>query len=101
MCKKLIYLIFFTLVLGLAQGQARGAYRAAYWDGDRDYGWSGGGAGTRDALEAKGYEILSAAALKTWMDARIADGAASVVVFCQDAVPDTVAESMSATCTLR
>ncbi len=35
------------------------------------------------------------------MDARIADGALSVVVFCRDVVPDTVAESMSDTCTLR
>ncbi|MHC4189397.1 MAG: discoidin domain-containing protein, partial [Planctomycetota bacterium] len=101
MCKKLIYLIFFTLVLGLAQGQARGAFLAAYWDGNYDWGWSGSGEGTRDALEAKGYEILSAVALKTWMDARITDGRASVVVFCRDAVPNTVAESMSATCTLR
>jgi len=101
MCKKLVYLTFFTLVLGLTQGQARGAYRAAYWDGNYEAVWSGGGEGTRDALEAEGYEILSAVALKTWMDARIADGAASVVVFCRDAVPDTVAESMSATCTLR
>ena len=39
--------------------------------------------------------------LKTWMDARIADGALSVVVFCKDIVPDTVAEENSASCTLR
>ncbi|MHC4621113.1 MAG: LamG domain-containing protein [Planctomycetota bacterium] len=34
-------------------------------------------------------------------DARIADRAPSVVVFCQEIAPDTVAESMSPTCTLR
>ena len=102
MCKKFIYLtLFFTLVLGLAQGQAWGQSRAAYWDENYGTAWAGDGGGTRDALEAAGYEILDAAALKTWMDARIADGGASVVVFCRDAVPDTVAESMSATCTLR
>jgi len=35
------------------------------------------------------------------MDARIADQAPSVVVFCRDVVPDTVAEENSADCTLR
>ncbi|HUV66996.1 MAG TPA: LamG domain-containing protein, partial [Sedimentisphaerales bacterium] len=99
---KLIYsILFLLLVLGLAEGQAWGQYRAAYWDGNYGTAWAGGGEGTRDALETAGYEILDAAGLKTWMDARIADGAMSVVVFCRDAVPDTVAETMSATCTLR
>jgi hypothetical protein len=97
MCKKSIYVLFFILVLVLVEGEARGTYFAAYWDGNYGTAWVGGGEGTRDILEAEGYEVLDAVALKAWMDARIADGAASVVVFCRDAVPDTVAESMSAT----
>ena len=99
---KLIYsILYLLLVLGLAEGKVWGIYRAAYWDGDYGTAWAGGGESTRDALEAAGYEILDADQLKTWMDARIADGVTSVVVFCRDAVPDTVAETMSETCTLR
>ncbi len=101
MRKKLICFVLFLLVLGLAQGQAWGQSRAAYWDGDYGTAWAGGGEGTRDALAAAGYEILDADQLKVWMDAHIPNGKGSVVVFCKDAVPDTVAETMSATCTLR
>jgi len=101
MRKKLICSVLFLLALGLAQGQVWGQSRAAYWDGDYGTAWAGGGEGTRDALEAAGYEILDADQLKVWMDAHIPNGKGSVVVFCKDAVPDTVAETMSATCTLR
>ncbi|MHC4533836.1 MAG: hypothetical protein ACYS6K_07785 [Planctomycetota bacterium] len=103
MSKKIIYALFLVLVTGLAHGQARGAYLAAYWDGDYPTNWAGEPAPTdvRDALEAAGYEILDAAQLKTWMDVRIADGADSVVVFCPDIAPDTVVETNTADCTLR
>ena len=103
MCRKLIYLIFFVLLLGTAQVQAQVEEwdRAAYWDGRYPSAWGGGGEAVRDALEAAGYTILDADQLKVWMDAHIADKALSVVVFCKDVVPDTVAESMSDTCTLR
>jgi len=75
--------------------------RAAYWDGRYPSGWAGAGEAMRDALEFAGYKILDADQLKTWMDARIADGMPSVAVFCQDIAPDTVVESASSTCTLR
>ena len=75
--------------------------RAAYWDGRYPAGWAGGGEATRDALQAAGYTILNADELKTWMNARIADKNLSVMVFCRDLAPDTVAETMSANCTLR
>ncbi|HUU18663.1 MAG TPA: hypothetical protein VMW72_16055 [Sedimentisphaerales bacterium] len=103
MAKQIIYALLFVLVIGLAQGQARGAYLAAYWDGDYPTNWAGEPAPTdvRDALETAGYEILDAAQLKTWMDARIADGVSSVVVICPDIVPDTVVETNTADCTLR
>ncbi len=74
-------------------------YRAAYWDARYPVAWTSGG--LRSAFASVGYSILDADQLKTWMDARIADGAPSVVVFCKDIAPDTVAESMSSTCTLR
>ncbi len=73
--------------------------RAAYWDIRYPTGWTSGA--LRNSFESAGYEILDADQLKTWMDARIADGKPSVVVFCKDIAPDTVAESMSSSCTLR
>ena len=75
--------------------------RAAYWDGRYPFTWGGDGVAMRDGLAAAGYTILNADQLKTWMNARIADKKLSVVVFCQDVVPDTVCETMSDTCTLR
>jgi len=103
MCKKLIYLTLFTLVLGVSEVQAVGDNwdRAAYWDGQYPSAWGGGGEAIRDGLEAAGYTVLDADELKTWMDGHIADKALSVVVFCRDVGPDTVAETMSDTCTLR
>ncbi len=103
MCRKTILPALFVLILGLAQVQAQNSMwnRAAYWDSRYPSAWGGGGEATRDALQAAGYKILNADELKTWMNARIADGALSVVVFCRDVVPNTVAESMSATCTIR
>ncbi len=78
-------------------------YRAAYWDAVYPTSWADVEVteAVRDALAAAGYTILDADQLKTWMDARIADKKLSVVVFCQDVVPDTVAETMDATCTIR
>ena len=103
MCKKLIYLIFFMLASGIAKGEVFQWDRAAYYDARYPTGWAAnpGPANVRYALEAAGYTILDADQLKTWMDGHIADGALSVVVMCQDIVPDTVAETMTATCTIR
>ncbi|MCP4263703.1 MAG: hypothetical protein GY774_40270 [Planctomycetes bacterium] len=103
MCKKLIYAILLMLVLGLCEVQAFGQEwdRAAYWDGRYPSAWGGGGEAVRDALEAAGYTILDADQLKTWMDGHISDKELSVVVFCRDVVPDTVAETMSSDCTIR
>ena len=72
--------------------------RAAYSDPRYPSDCSGNYA---NAFQSVGYEILDADQLKTWMDARIIDGLPSVVVFCQDIAPETVAESMSSSCTLR
>ncbi len=103
MCRKLIYLIFLMSALGVAQVQAQVEEwdRAAYWDARYPSAWGGGGEAIRDGLEAAGYTVLDADELKVWMDGHIADKALSVVVFCKDVVPDTVAEAMNNTCTLR
>ncbi|MHC4331142.1 MAG: PA14 domain-containing protein [Planctomycetota bacterium] len=103
MCKKMIHVIFLVLVLVLAQGQARGAYLAVYWDENYPDHWinAGDAATVRDGLADAGYEVLDADQLKSWMDDRIADGAPSVVVFSKDVAPETVAETNTADCTLR
>jgi len=74
--------------------------RAVYFDETYPTVWTSGTV-MRDLLADQGYEVLDADALKLWMDARIADTQPSVVVFSQDAAPDTVAETMSPDCTLR
>ena len=103
MCKKLICLIFFVLVSGIVQGEPLVWDRAAYWDSRYPTGWAdaASAANVRDALVTAGYPILDADQLKIWMDGHIADGKLSVVVFCRDIVPDTVAETNTAACTLR
>jgi hypothetical protein len=103
MFKKMIYVILFMLVLGLCEVQALGQEwdRAAYWDGRYPSAWGGGGEAVRDALEAAGYTILDADELKVWMDGHIIDKKLSVVIFCRDVVPDTVAETMTTDCTIR
>jgi hypothetical protein len=103
MCRKLIYVTLFMLVLGLCEVQALGQEwdRAAYWDGRYPSAWGGGGDAVRDALAAAGYTILDADQLKTWMDGHISDKELSVVIFCRDVVPDTVAETMTSDCTIR
>jgi hypothetical protein len=75
--------------------------RAAYWDERYPFAWGGDGVAMRDGLAAAGYPVVNADELKTWMDARIADGKPSVVVFCLDIVPETVGETMDTNCTLR
>jgi hypothetical protein len=78
--------------------------RVAYWDAARPAGgWTNLAVteAVRDYLVLNGYTVVDANELKTWMDARIADEALSVVVFCKDIVPDTVAETQDANCTIR
>ncbi len=104
MYRKSGHLLVITLLLTVvvAQVQASSPYiRAAYWDGNYGTAWAGDGSAVRDALSEVGYEVLDADQLKNWMDDRIADRRLSVVVMCRDAVPNTVAESQDASCTIR
>jgi hypothetical protein len=52
-------------------------------------------------LSRRGYTQLGAAALKTWMEARIADKAPSTVVFAIDFVPEMIAAKPYATSVFR
>jgi hypothetical protein len=78
-------------------------HRVAYWDPCYPTAWVEVSVSevVRDYLVLNGYTVLDANELKTWMDARIADEALSVVVFCKDIVPETVAETAEPNCTIR
>ncbi|MHC4744407.1 MAG: LamG-like jellyroll fold domain-containing protein, partial [Planctomycetota bacterium] len=105
MFKKLMCLLFCVFVFGVSGAHGAEYDRAAYWDSRYPSAWAGaadaGPAAMRDFFSAAGYTILDADQLKSWMDGHIADGELSVVVMCLDIVPDTVGETMSATCTIR
>jgi hypothetical protein len=103
MSGKVLWSLVVVSALALTAGQALGSPydRVAYWDGAYFTAWAGDGAGVRDALQQAGYKVVNAAELKTWMDARIADKKLSVVVMCRDALPITVGETMTPSCTFR
>ncbi len=103
MCRKSVCSLIALTVLAMVAGQAQASPydRVAYWDSNYATAWAGDGIAVRDALQAAGYTIVNAAELKTWMDARIADKKLSVVIFCRDDVPSTVAETQTADCTIR
>ncbi len=101
MCRRSLCVSLLLLTVGLAQAKEVVWQKAVYSDARYATAWQGGSDATRDALVAAGYTLLNADQLKTWMTARIADKAFSVVVFCRDSAPDTVTETMSSSCTLR
>jgi len=61
-------------------------------------GWITLDAGTRirDFFADKGYKVLNAQDLRTFMLDRIKDGVRSVIVFAKDSAPDTVCETAEA-----
>ncbi|MEN6428218.1 MAG: hypothetical protein ABFE13_22950, partial [Phycisphaerales bacterium] len=103
MSKRLVYLALMASLCSLCAVQAQEWNRAAFWDGAYRTNWTNeaGSVTLRDGLSAAGYQILNAVQLKAWMDARIADGQQSVVVFCRDNAPETVVETVDENCTLR
>jgi hypothetical protein len=104
MCKKWSLVALVVVLLGPIATLASSPYdRVAYWDDNYPTHWVAEATTVevRDALEAAGYTVMDADELKTWMDARIADGKLSVVVFCKDVAPETVVETNDETCTLR
>ncbi len=101
MCRRFVGVSLLLLTVGLAQAKEVVWQKAVYSDARYATAWQGNSDATRDALVAAGYALLNADQLKTWMTARIADKAFSVVVFCRDSAPDTVTETMTSSCTLR
>ncbi|MEN6335874.1 MAG: hypothetical protein ABFE01_16600, partial [Phycisphaerales bacterium] len=103
MYRRLVYVAILVAVCGLRTAQAQTWNRVAYWDSAYRTNWVNeeNSVALRDGLSAKGYQVVNAAQLKSWMTARIADGTPSVVVFCRDNAPDTVVEAVNATCLLR
>jgi hypothetical protein len=104
MNRKSVYLSAVGLMLLVAAGvQAADWDRAVYWDARCRTGWADDASSiiVRDGCVAAGYQLLDADQLKTWMDGHIADKALSVVVLARDNVPNTVVETVDASCTLR
>jgi len=77
-------------------GDGASPRRAVYWDEARaPRSLFPGHAEVRDYFGRAGYEVVDAAGLATFMEARLDDRAPSVVVFAIDDVPETVATSPS------
>jgi len=77
-------------------------YRAAYWpEGPDQPGVAAPSSATRARFEQAGYEVLDAAGLAAFFQARVSDGARSVTVFAAEEVPSTVATEPSDTVLFR
>lgn len=86
-----------VLMLSCLPALGQQVQKAVYFD----EAYVGGGwitleAGTRirDFFADKGYKVLNAQELRTFMLDRINDGARSVIVFAKDSGPDTVCEAL-------
>jgi hypothetical protein len=78
------------------------APRVVYFDPRYRPAWNSACARLAEKLEARGFAIVDAPALSSWMRARIAAAApGSVCVMALDMFPDTVFESAHASCTAR
>jgi outer membrane protein assembly factor BamB len=68
--------------------------RAVFFDEDHrlaaTFGQPDSHLGARDYFVNRGYTLLDASTLETFMQARIADGGPSVVVFAMDVIPEAV-----------
>ena len=103
MNRNFVYLSALGLLLMAAGVQAANWDKAVYWDARCRTGWADDASSiaVRDGCVAAGYTLLDADQLKTWMAGHIADKALSVVVLARDNVPNTVVETVDASCTLR
>lgn len=81
-------------LMSFNNGWAAPAHRAVYFDSTRSTSLVSltDAKSLADFLVSAGYELVDAASIKTWMDARISDHESSVIVFPQDIAPDTVTE---------
>jgi eukaryotic-like serine/threonine-protein kinase len=75
--------------LNLVHGQA--LRRAVFWDGAYvKSNQIGAHERLKSYFAARGYDVLDAEALRAFLEARVADRAASVVVFAMDDLPDAL-----------
>ncbi len=73
-------------------GEGRYAHRAVFYDDSlRVFNYYGASVETRVHFEQRGYSVLDGEALTSFLEARIQDGAPSVVVFAMDHLPSSVA----------
>jgi outer membrane protein assembly factor BamB len=63
------------------------AKRAVYWNGKGKWRYFKGDKEVRDYFAEAGYEVLDYEGLTPFLEARIQDGAASVIVFASDVLP--------------
>ena len=83
-------------------GTGQFPHLAVFWDEElRDFTFYGSHDAVRDYFVQKGYSILDALALREFMQNRVADGAASVIVFAMDHVPGSIASETSDTVLFR
>lgn len=99
-----------TLVLGTNEGtvlairlvEGPPLARVVYWDStSSDASTVPGSARIRDWFVDRGYGLLDAAGLASFLEARVADGNPAVVVFAQDDLPATVAATAGDTVLFR
>lgn len=99
-----------TMVLGTNDGSVLAVRlvdgptltRAVYWDSTSvEANTVPGSRRVRDWFVDRGYELLDADGLGSFLEARSADGAPSVVVFAQDDLPSTVAPAVADTVLFR
>jgi hypothetical protein len=77
-------------------------HRGVYWDEERlPWNLNVSHDLIRDYFAARGYDVLDSEALRSFMEGRIEDGDASVLVFAMDDVPHTPAAEVSDTLLFR
>ncbi|MEJ2236935.1 MAG: PQQ-binding-like beta-propeller repeat protein [Gemmatimonadales bacterium] len=83
-------------------GETDPTHLAVFWDESlRDVNYYESHAVAREFFEQHGYETLDARALGAFMEARVDDGARSVIVFSMDHLPSSVAVEPSDTVLFR
>lgn len=78
-------------------------FKAIYYDPNYKTGWIENPEAVANFFAERGFEVLNALQLGHWVDERMKynESCRSLLVFAQDAVPDTVADLRSDTCKLR
>lgn len=78
-------------------------FKAVYYDSNYMTSWIKNPEAVANFFAERGFEVLNASQLGHWVDERMEhnESCRSLLVFAQDAIPDTVADLRSDTCKLR